>query len=221
MPDFFKNGFLTFIACVVLNMFLYGQAWANGQVKSVPNPIVDDGKVKTSFKQTAVFAGGCFWSMQLVFQHVQGVISATSGYAGGYASSAHYDQVSKGNTGHAESVKVVYDPSIVTYGELLQVYFSVAHDPMQKNQQGPDFGKQYRSEIFAVNYKQKKIAESYLDQLSNAKIYPKNLMTNVSYLPAFYPAEDYHQNYATRNPAPYMTKKIDHLKELLPALYAR
>jgi peptide-methionine (S)-S-oxide reductase len=179
---------------------------------------------KTAGQQTAVVAGGCFWGIQAVFQHVKGVISATSGYAGGSSKTAEYEIVSTGQTGHAESVQVTYDPSQITYGELLRVFFSVAHDPTQLNRQGPDQGSQYRSVIFYTSDEQKRIAEAYIAQLDKAKIFPHPIVTQVVGLKAFYPAEGYHQNYATNHPDdPYImfndAPKVTHLRQQFPDLY--
>ena len=190
----------------------------------VPGPAMDAPKAAASGQQTAVVAGGCFWGIQAVFQHVKGVISATSGYSGGEAKTAEYEVVSTGETGHAESVKINYDPSQITYGELLRVFFSVAHDPTQLNRQGPDEGSQYRSVIFYGNDEQKKIAEAYVAQLDKAKVFPRAIMTQVVPLKAFYPAEAYHQDYATRHPdQPYIVyndaPKVAHLRQQFPELY--
>jgi peptide-methionine (S)-S-oxide reductase len=174
--------------------------------------------------QTAVFSGGCFWGVQAVFQHVKGVSDATSGYAGGNASTAEYEVVSTGSTGHAESVKVTFDPSQVSYGQLLKVFFSVAHDPTELNRQGPDEGTQYRSMISYSNPEQKRIAEAYIAQLDQAKVFHSRIVTQVVLLKAFYPAEAYHQNYATLHPDnPYIAindlPKVEHLKQMFPQLY--
>lgn len=190
----------------------------------VPAPTVDATRAATAGQQTAVISGGCFWGIQAVFQHVKGVISATSGYSGGSAKTAEYETVSTGETGHAESVQIVYDPSQITYGELLRVFFSVAHDPTQLNRQGPDEGTQYRSSIFYGNDEQKRIAEAYIAQLDKAKIFPKPIVTKVVPLQAFYPAEAYHQNYATLHPnQPYImfndAPKVEHLRQEFPDLY--
>jgi peptide-methionine (S)-S-oxide reductase len=190
----------------------------------VPAPILDAARASTNGKQTAVLSGGCFWGVQAVFQHVKGVISATSGYSGGSKKTAEYETVSTGETGHAESVQVVYDPSQVTYGELLRVFFSVAHDPTQLNRQGPDEGSQYRSAIFYGNDEQKRIAEAYIEQLNQAKIFAHPIVTQVVALQAFYPAEAYHQNYATLHPnQPYIVfndaPKVEHLKQQFPDMY--
>jgi peptide-methionine (S)-S-oxide reductase len=191
---------------------------------AVPAPAVDASKAAAAGEQTAVVAGGCFWGIQAVFQHVKGVKSATSGYSGGEAKTAEYELVSTGETGHAESVKIVYDPSQITYGELLRVFFSVAHDPTQLNRQGPDEGSQYRSVIFHGNDEQKKIAEAYIAQLDKAKVFPRPIVTQVVPLKAFYAAEAYHQDYASKHPnQPYIAfndaPKVEHLKQEFPQLY--
>lgn len=193
---------------------------------AVPGPTVDAVKATTPGQQTAVVAGGCFWGIQAVFKHVKGVINATSGYSGGDAKTAQYDVVSTGETGHAESVKVTYDPSQITYGELLRVFFSVAHDPTQLNRQGPDDGTQYRSVIFYGNDEQRKIADAYIAQLDQAKVFPRAIVTQVVPLKAFYPAEAYHQDYATLHPdQPYIVyndaPKVAHLQQQFPELYKR
>ncbi len=190
----------------------------------IPAPAVDAPRATASGHQTAVFAGGCFWGVQAVFQHVKGVISATSGYSGGSIKNPGYELVSSGDTGHAESVEVVYDPSQLTYGELLRVFSSVAHDPTELNRQGPDEGTQYRSVIFFSNDEQKKIADAYIAQLDQAKVFPHRIVTQVVPLKAFYPAENYHQNYAALHPDnPYImyndAPKVEHLKQQFPDLY--
>jgi len=151
-------------------------------------------------QEKAVIAGGCFWGVQAVFQHVKGVSNAVSGYAGGQANTANYNAVSGGRTGHAEAVEITYDPKQVSYGQLLQIYFSVAHDPTQLNRQGPDHGTQYRSAVFPANDSQRKVAEAYIAQLNKTGVYPKALATTIEPLQAFYPAEEYHQDYLVRNP---------------------
>lgn len=188
----------------------------------IPPPAVDE--KAASGTETAVFAGGCFWGVQGVFQHVKGVESAVSGYAGGNADTANYDTVGSGRTGHAESVKITYQPSKITYGQLLQVYFSVAHNPTQLNYQGPDQGKQYRSTIFVENDNQKNIAESYIAQLDKARLFGKLIVTTLETGKKFYPAEAYHQDFLTLNPTyPYIVyndlPKVENLKLLFPALY--
>ncbi len=191
---------------------------------AIPGPTVDAAKAAKSGEQTVVVAGGCFWGIQAVFQHVKGVKSATSGYSGGDPKTAQYEIVSTGETGHAESVKITYDPAQITYGELLQVFFSVAHDPTQLNRQGPDDGTQYRSVVFYANDEQKKIAEAYIAQLDKAKVFSGSIVTQVVPLKAFYPAEAYHQNYATLHPdQPYIVyndaPKVAHLRQEFPELY--
>src|SRR5579862_7221739 len=190
----------------------------------VPAPEVDAPRASAPAKEAAVFSGGCFWGVQAVFQHVKGVISATSGYAGGSAKTAEYETVSTGETGHAESVKVVYDPSQITYGELLRVVFSVAHDPTQLNRQGPDEGSQYRSAIFYADDTQKRIAQGYIAQLDKSGAFGRAIVTQVDALKGFYAAEGYHQDYLLRNPTvPYIAindlPKIKNLKQLLPDYY--
>jgi len=192
---------------------------------AIPGPAVDSQRASAPGQQTAVVAGGCFWGIQAVFQHVKGVIRATSGYSGGSKRNAEYEIVSTGETGHAESVEVVYDPSQITYGELLHVFFSVAHDPTELNRQGPDEGTQYRSVIFYANDEQKHIAEGYIAQLDAAKVFRHKIVTQVVPLKAFYPAEAYHQNYAALHPnQPYIrfndAPKVEHLKQTFPDLYA-
>ena len=192
---------------------------------AVPAPTVDAPRASAAAQQSAVISGGCFWGIQAVFQHVKGVISATSGYAGGSAKTAEYEIVSTGETGHAESVEIVYDPSQITYGELLRVFFSVAHDPTQLNRQGPDSGTQYRSSIFYSNDEQKRIAEAYIAQLDKAKIFSRPIVTKVVPLEGFYPAEAYHQNYAALHPnQPYIlfndAPKVEHLRKEFPDLYS-
>ena len=191
---------------------------------AIPAPVVDAPRASIAAKQTAVISGGCFWGVQAVFQHVKGVISATSGYSGGSAQTAEYETVSTGQTGHAESVEIVYDPSQITYGELLRVFFSVAHDPTQLNRQGPDEGTQYRSAIFYNSDEQKHIAEAYVQQLESGKVFPRKIVTQVVPLQGFYTAESYHQNYAALHPnQPYIVfndaPKVEHLKQQFPELY--
>ncbi|MGA7892467.1 MAG: peptide-methionine (S)-S-oxide reductase MsrA, partial [Candidatus Sulfotelmatobacter sp.] len=191
---------------------------------AVPAAVVDEAKAPAPRKETAVVAGGCFWGIQAVFQHVKGVVGATSGYSGGSVKNPDYEAVSSGQTGHAESVQVVYDPSKVTYGELLRVFFSVALDPTEVNRQGPDSGTQYRSVIFYGNDEQKRIAEAYIAQLDQAKIFRRAIVTQVVPLQAFYPAEAYHQNYAAMHPDnPYIVyndaPKVANLRREFPDLY--
>jgi len=219
------------IAILIAGLFLAGTvAWnrasAAGSSSLLPNPVVDAALAAKPGEQTAVVSGGCFWGIQAVFQHVKGVKTAISGYAGGSAATAEYEVVSTGATGHAESVKITYDPAQISYGQLLKVFFSVAHDPTQLNRQGPDTGTQYRSAIFYANEEQKHIAEAYIAQLGQAKSFPRPIVTQVVPLKAFYPAEAYHQNYATIHPDnPYIAindaPKVDHLREQLPDLYKK
>src|SRR5450830_783780 len=176
--------------------------------------------------ETAILAGGCFWGVQALYQHTLGVTSAVSGYAGGSKENAHYDVVGSGTTGHAESVKITFDPRKISYGKILQIYFSVAHDPTQLNRQGPDTGSQYRSAIFYQSDEQKRVASDYIAQLDAAKVYPARIVTQVASLPvaAFYPAEDYHQDFATLHPqqgyiARYDLPKLENLKQLFPSDY--
>jgi peptide-methionine (S)-S-oxide reductase len=168
-----------------------------------PDPALD-AKPATS-AQTAVLAGGCFWCTEVVFEQLEGVSEVVSGYAGGTAESAHYDVVSAGRTDHAEVIQVKYDPSKITYGQILKIFFAVAHDPTQLNRQGPDWGRQYRSSIFYKDEEQKRVAEAYIAQLDQAKVFPKKIVTEVVPLKRFYPAEDYHQDFVRRNPMhPYV-----------------
>jgi peptide-methionine (S)-S-oxide reductase len=190
----------------------------------IPSAKVDATLASSPGKQTAVFAGGCFWGTQSVFERVKGVLKTTAGYAGGSPSTATYDQVTTETTGHAESVEIVYDPSHITYGELLRIFFSVAHDPTQLNRQGPDVGSSYRSAIFYANDEQKRIATAYIQQLDAAKVFPQPIVTQVNPLKGFYRAEDYHQDYAFHNPAnPYIqvcdVPKIKALKQQFPELF--
>lgn len=189
-----------------------------------PKPAVDAPLAPSKGQETAVVAGGCFWGIQGVFQHLKGVLSATSGYSGGAANTAHYEEVSTGETGHAESVKIVFDPSRISYGQILMVFFSVAHNPTELNYQGPDYGTQYRSSVFYSNDQQKKIAEAYTAQLGAARIYSQPIVTQVVPLQGFYAAEDYHQDYLKHHSyEPYIMindlPKISSLKKEYPDLY--
>ena len=175
--------------------------------------------------QTAVLAGGCFWGVQGVFEHVRGVQKVTAGYAGGERATARYETVSSGSTGHAESVKIVFDPAEVSYGQLLQIAFSVVHDPTQLNRQGPDVGTQYRSAVFYADDAQKRIAEAYISQLDRSHAYPRPIVTRVDPLKGFYAAEDYHQDYLIHNPnVPYIAMfdipKVENFKRTFPELYS-
>jgi peptide-methionine (S)-S-oxide reductase len=190
----------------------------------IPAPFTDVPLAKKPGRESAVFAGGCFWGVQSVFQRVKGVLSTTAGYAGGSAATATYQQVVTETTGHAESVEVTYDPSRITYGQLLRIFFSVAHDPTQLNRQGPDVGTSYRSAIFYTNDEQKRLAKAYIAQLDEQKVFPKAIVTDVTPLKAFYRAEDYHQDYAYYNPNnPYIQvcdrPKIAALEQQFPDLF--
>jgi peptide-methionine (S)-S-oxide reductase len=215
------------LAAIVLGLLLATTACnakASPAAAAVPAPAVDAPRASAPGQQTTVFSGGCFWGVQAVFQHVKGVVTATSGYSGGKAKTAEYELVSTGETGHAESVQVVYDPSQITYGELLRIFFSVAHDPTQLNRQGPDEGTQYRSAIFYANDEQRRIAQAYIAQLDQAKVFSGPIVTQVAPLQAFYPAEAYHQNYAALHPnQPYIVfndaPKVAHLRQIFPDLY--
>jgi peptide-methionine (S)-S-oxide reductase len=199
-------------------------ALAGGAPVAVPAPAVDQPRAAAPSRDTVVVAAGCFWGVQAVFQHVKGVVSATSGYAGGKAKTASYHLVSTGATGHAEAVRVVYDRSQVSLGQILQVFFSVAHDPTELNRQGPDFGPQYRSAIFFAGDEQAKLARAYVEQLDAAKVFRLPIVTEVTKLDGFYPAEDYHQDYLDQHPSdPYILindlPKIGRLRAQFPALY--
>jgi peptide-methionine (S)-S-oxide reductase len=187
------------IALILVGARLSGGA-SSGVIAPVGVPALGVDLAAAPAEDTAVFAGGCFWGVEAVFEHVKGVKRAISGYAGGQLANPSYEQVSTGDTGHAESVEVIYDPSQVSYGKLLQVFFSVAHDPTQLNRQGPDHGTQYRSAIFYRNAQQQQVAESYVKQLTAAKTFSRPIVTQVAKLPAFYAAEEYHQDYLEHHP---------------------
>jgi peptide-methionine (S)-S-oxide reductase len=212
------------LLAIGVGLVAFRMAGAEGRAAQLPNPAVDSSPASSVTPQVAVIAGGCFWGIQGVYQHVNGVISATSGYAGGTAATADYGTVSSGTTGHAESVKIVYDPAKISYGQLLKVFFSVAHDPTELNRQGPDTGTQYRSAIFYTDDEQKRVAEAYIKQLQTAKAFGAPIVTQVTPLAAFYPAEAYHQDYLKLHPTqPYIVfndlPKIASLKATFPALY--
>ena len=202
---------------------LLGNTAAQEKAVLLPAPAFDT-PAAAAATETAVFAGGCFWGVQAVFQHTQGVLNAVSGYSGGARETASYSSIGSGRTGHAEAVQVTYDPRLISYGKLLQIYFSVAHDPTQLNRQGPDSGTQYRSAIFYSSAAQKQVAERYIIQLDAAKAWPAKIVTQLTPLTAFYPAEAYHQDYASRNPdSAYIRRfdlpKIANLKAVMPTLY--
>jgi len=210
---------------LVLAMAIGVRTMVFGQVRTekLPAPVMDEPQ-GTSHKETAVFAGGCFWGVQTTFQRIKGVTATTAGYSGGTASTATYDQVSSEKTGHAESVKVVFDPARISYGTLLRIFFSVVHDPTELNRQGPDVGTSYRSVIFFTTPEQEKVANAYIAQLDAAKAFPKKIVTQVVPLKAFYDAEDYHQDYAEKNPNnPYIqvcdVPKVAALKAQFPELF--
>jgi peptide-methionine (S)-S-oxide reductase len=201
-------------------------AWSFGGAEpavAIPAPLKDEA-VSTSHSETALFAGGCFWGVAGVFQHVKGVTKVVAGYTGGSADTANYETVSGGESGHAESVQVTFDPTQVTYGDLLQVFFSVAHNPTELDRQGPDTGTQYRSALFPLSDSQKSVAQAYIAQLDASKVFGKPLVTTVETHNHFYPAEGYHQNYMAENPdAPYIAindmPKLTQLKQLFASLY--
>jgi len=209
---------------LILTLSAVGACAASKRPVALPAPSLDAAMAEVKTEQTAVLAGGCFWGVQAVFEHIKGVTSATSGYSGGSSKTAQYELVSIGDTGHAESVQITYDPSQITYGRILQIFFSVVHDPTELNRQGPDEGTQYRSVIFYHSDEQKRIAEAYIAQLDQAKVFRHRIVTQVVPLKAFYPAEAYHQDYFARHPDnPYIVyndaPKLVHLREQFPNLY--
>ncbi len=214
LPAFFSSALLISAAC----------AAADEPAKPLPTPVADETKAHKSGSETAVLSGGCFWGMQGLFEHVKGVRQVIAGYSGGVGSMAQYETVSSGTTGHAESVKIVFDPAMITYGEILSVFFSVAHDPTEVDRQGPDEGSQYRSNIFFANATQEKIARAYIGQLGRARVFRAPIATRVDRLSGFYPAEAYHQDYLIHHPdSLYIVyndlPKIAHLKATYPELY--
>ena len=216
-----KNTLVVLFALAVLAMVIWPSAAQEGL--SIPAPTVDL-PPGSATSETAVLAGGCFWGVQGVYQHTKGVTNAVSGYAGGAANTANYERTGVGDTGHAESVRITFDPRQVTYGQLLQIFFSVAHDPTQLNRQGPDTGTQYRSTIFAANAEQAAVAKAYIAQLDQARVFKKRIVTTIETGRAFYAAEKYHQDFLVRNPTyPYIVyndlPKIENLKKLLPQFY--
>jgi peptide-methionine (S)-S-oxide reductase len=214
------------IAYIASQMMLPGTAADTIQTKAgtFPNPTTDIATSAGAAEQTAVFAGGCFWGMEGVFEHLKGVSDVTSGYSGGSAATAHYETVSSGETEHAESIQITYDPAQISYGQLLKIYFAVAHDPTELNRQGPDSGTQYRSAVFFVNDQQKQVAQAYIDQLNQAHVFRDPIVTQLVPFNRFYAAEDYHQNFIDRNPAnPYVIvndlPEIARLQSQFPDLY--
>lgn len=191
-----------------------------------PDPVMDLPAPRDGRPRTAVLAGGCFWCVEAVFEQLEGVLDVVSGYAGGDARTARYELVSTGKTGHAEVVKITYDPKRITYGQLLKIFFAVAHDPTQLNRQGPDVGPQYRSAIFYATEEEKRVAESYIRQLEEARVFDRPVVTRLEPLKGFYPAEEYHQDYARRNPlSPYIlaqsAPKVRKLEKTFPACLRR
>jgi len=215
---------ITIALCIVLVLFAAFRHGSASAATALPDPTVDQSLSAQKGQATLVVAGGCFWGVQAVFQHVKGVTSATSGYSGGTVKNPDYEEVSSGSTGHAESVQIIYDPSQITLGQLLKVFFSVAHDPTELNRQGPDSGTQYRSAIFFSTPDQQRIAQAYVQQLDQARVFSHPIVTQIAAFKAFYRAEDYHQNYATNHPDnPYIATfdlpKVEHLQQQFPSLY--
>jgi peptide-methionine (S)-S-oxide reductase len=212
-------------ALLALSVVLWRSPLFGAEAPVVVAPPALDNPKASGTPQTAVLAGGCFWGVQGVFEHVRGVQKVVAGYAGGDSSSAQYETVSSGTSGHAESVKITFDPAEISYGQILQIAFSVVHDPTQLNRQGPDVGTQYRSAIFYADETQKHIAEAYIRQLDNLHAFPRAIVTRVDPLKGFFPAEDYHQDYLIHNPhAPYIAMydlpKVENFKHLFPELYS-
>ncbi len=213
----------TFFGALLAVAGLAASASIAEEAHVVPSPAVDEPAGKSA-PEVAVLAGGCFWGVQGVFQHVAGVTSAVSGYDGGAMATAHYDMTSRGDTGHAELVRITYDPGKISYGRILQIYFSVAHDPTELNRQGPDEGTQYRSAIFPVNDEQARVAKAYIAQLNQSRAFKAPVVTTVEANKTFFPAEDYHQDFLARNPTyPYIVfndlPKLENLKRLFPETY--
>ena len=217
---FFGSAILLILVIITMNACTL----ANASATAIPNPTLDAPLATARGEQTAILAGGCFWGVEAVFEHVKGVSRVESGYSGGSGATAQYDTVSSGATGHAESVRIAYDPSQITYGQLLKVFFAVAHDPTELNRQGPDTGTQYRSAIFYSNEEQKRIAQAYIEQLNQAKVFGRKIVTQVVPFQSFNVAEAYHQNYLVHHPNdPYIVyndlPKLENLRKLLPELY--
>jgi peptide-methionine (S)-S-oxide reductase len=222
--SFFRPALILAVLLLGTGIALRGLPSAAESARSIPAPVLDEPSDPQATSEVAILAGGCFWGVQGVFQHVEGVTSAVSGYAGGAANTAHYEMVGTNTTGHAESVQVTFDPRRISYGHILQIYFSVAHDPTELNRQGPDVGTQYRSAIFPTNPEQAHIAEAYIAQLNQGNTFNASIVTKVEPGRSFYPAEGYHQDFLTRNPTyPYIVAndlpKIEALKRLFPNLY--
>ena len=224
ISSFFRPALIFAALLLAAGIALRGLPSAAESARSTPPPMLDEPANPQATSEVAVLAGGCFWGVQGVFQHVEGVTSAISGYAGGAANTAHYEMVGTNTTGHAESVRVTFDPARISYGRILQIYFSVAHDPTELNRQGPDVGAQYRSAIFPAKPEQVRVAETYIAQLNQAHVFDAPIVTKVEPGREFYPAEDYHQDFLTRNPRyPYIAindlPKIENLKRLFPDIY--
>jgi peptide-methionine (S)-S-oxide reductase len=220
----FMSGYLLRTLAVILLGTTLACSAATAVSVAIPDPVLDAPLATTKSEQTAVLAGGCFWGIEAVFEHVKGVTNVTSGYSGGDAKTAKYEMIGSGKTGHAESVQITYDPSQISYGQLLKVFFAVAHDPTELNRQGPDTGTQYRSAIFYSNDEQKRIAEAYVNQLNQAKVFERPIATEVAALNSFYQAEAYHQDYAIRHPNDsYIVindlPKVANLRRQFPNLY--
>jgi peptide-methionine (S)-S-oxide reductase len=224
VPPLFRSALIFAALLLGAGVALRGFPSAAERARPIPPPVLDERVSPTAASEIAVLAGGCFWGVQGVFQHVDGVSSAVSGYAGGAANTAHYEMVGSNTTGHAEAVRITFDPRRVSYGRILQIYFSVAHDPTELNRQGPDIGTQYRSAIFPANPQQTHLAEAYIAQLNQAQVFGAPVVTTIEPGKDFYSAEDYHQDFLTRNPNyPYIVMndlpKIENLKRLFPDLY--
>jgi peptide-methionine (S)-S-oxide reductase len=220
----FMSGILSRALAVALLGITLACSAATATSVAIPDPALDAPLAATKGEQTVVLAGGCFWGIEAVFEHVNGVTDVTSGYSGGAAETATYEMVSSGETGHAESVRITYDPSRISYGQLLKVFFAVAHDPTELNRQGPDTGTQYRSAIFYSDDEQKRIAEAYIKQLNQAKVFERPIVTQVSRLNSYYQAENYHQDYAAHHPDDsYIVindlPKVANLRRQFPKLY--
>ena len=217
---------MTAVALMVAACGMACRVGADAINKVIPAPAVDTPAAEAAGLQTAVLAGGCFWGLQGMFEHAQGVTKVVAGYSGGSRATAHYDMVGTERTGHAESVEITFDPQRITYGQLLRLYFSVAHDPTELNRQGPDSGPSYRSEIFYSSPAQERVARAYVAQLDTAKIFSRPIVTRIEPLKSFYPAESYHQDFLIHNPTdPYIMRndlpKIAALKRLYPDLYRK
>jgi peptide-methionine (S)-S-oxide reductase len=226
MREIRRRSVMVFFVLLATGLIVACATSAADNPVSLPDPMTDEPVAMSGGQPTAVLAGGCFWGVEAVFKHLKGVKTATTGYSGGSAATANYDRVSAGRTGHAESVKVTYDRSQITYGQLLKVFFSVAHDPTERNRQGPDEGPQYRSVVFATTADQKRVAEAYIAQLNEARVFRRPIATEVVGLTAFYEAEGYHQDYVAHNPGSAYVRyfdlpKLDQLRKQFPDWYKR